>query len=231
MNTRLLETKKRKLPKLIMSAALLAFAGAGCGTMKTIPQYTAGPSKQAKTVESQGLMITVDPVLDGERADTYFKVNPANKGVGIIYLQAENKSTDATWLLNEENIHLVVSGHADDMNGQDQDVKGDYGKANGLSAAALPFLLFPGVDLIVGVPLMLSGSKARSDASFVQKNFVDKEWHNQTLPSGQRAQGFIYFNLEKHSPWARSATLRMDCFDVRNQQTNTITLPLTYETK
>ena len=108
MKTRLLETKERKLPKLIMSAALLAFAGAGCGTMKPLPQYTAGPSKQAKTVESQGLAITVDPVLDTVRADTYFKVNPANKGVGIIYLQAENKSTDATWLLNEENIHLAV---------------------------------------------------------------------------------------------------------------------------
>jgi len=123
--------QKRELLKLTISALFLVLAGAGCGTL-TIPQYTAGPSTQAKTVESQGLKITVDPILDAERGNTYFKVDPANSRVDIIYLQAENASTNSTWLLNEANMHLVVTGQAD-LNAQDQDVKGHYGTANGLA--------------------------------------------------------------------------------------------------
>ncbi len=220
---------KRHHSFVSLGALLLAGAGTGCGTM-TIPQYTAGPSKQARTVESQGLTIVVDPVLDSQRADTYFKVNPEDKGVGIIFLHAENQSTNATWLVNEENIHLAVSGRANDMDAQDQEVEGDYREGDALTVTAMPFLLFPGIDLIA-LPFMLSGAKANSNASVIQKNFVDKEWLNQTLSPGQRADGFIYFNLERNFQWAGSATLRLDCFDVRSQQTNTITVPLTYETK
>ncbi len=66
--------KKRNLLKLMAGAALLVLGVTGCGTL-TIPQYTAGASQQARTVESQGLTVTVDPVCDRERADTYFKVN------------------------------------------------------------------------------------------------------------------------------------------------------------
>jgi hypothetical protein len=201
----------------------------GCGTLK-IPPYTPGPSEQAKTMESQGLTITVDPVLDAKRAETYFKVNPVSKGVGIIYLQAENTSTNAIWLLSEENMSLAVSGRDGEMIANDQNVKGDYGTADGLTIAAIPFLPFPGIDLIA-IPFLIAGANAASSASVIQKNFVDNEWHNQTLSPGQRAQGFIYFNLEKHSKWAGSGTLRMDCFDVRNQRTNTLTFPLAYETK
>jgi hypothetical protein len=219
--------QKRKLLKLTISAVFLVLAGAGCSTL-TIPQYTAKPSKQAKTMESQGLTITVDPISDAERGNTYFKVNPANSHVDIIYLQAVNNSTNATWLLSEVNMHLAVPGQGD-LNAQDQDVKGHYGTANGLAGAAAPLLLFPGPDLLA-LPLIFSSAKSGSDASIVQKNFVDKEWLNQTLSPGQRAQGFIYFNVKEHSPPTGTA-LRMDCFDVRNQQTNTFTFPLTYETK
>jgi hypothetical protein len=224
--------KTRLSPLLSSLAALLAAGvGAGCGSMKTIPPYTAGPSQHAKAVESRGLKIVADPVSDRERANTYFEVNSVKRGVAIIFLQAENQSTDATWLLNEQNIHLTLSGHAGDMNAEDQEVEGDYRKGDALTVAAAPFLLFPGIDLFVGVPLMLSGSKANSDASVVQKNFVDNEWHNQTLSPGQRSQGFIYFNVDKNLEWASSATLQLDCLDVRSQQTNTLTIPLTYETK
>ncbi|MGA3265939.1 MAG: hypothetical protein ABSE16_03855 [Verrucomicrobiota bacterium] len=222
--------KIRNLLKLMMGAALIVVTGTGCGTL-TISQYTAGPSKQAKTTEAQGLKVTVDPVCDRERADAYFKVNPTGKGVAIIYLQAANQSPDATWLLSEANMFLAVPGQAGELNANDQGVKGDYGVSTGLEAAATPFMLFPGPDLFVGVPLLLSGSKAARDASVVQKNFVDKEWHNQTLSPGQQAQGFIYFNWKEQSPSASAATLRMDCIDVRSQQTNTLTFPLNYETK
>jgi len=219
--------KKRKLLKLIISAAFLVLAGTGCGTL-TIPQYTTGPSKQARTVESQGLTITAEPILDKERADTYFKVNPTYRGIGIIYLQAENKSADATWLLAEENMSLHVAATNCDMNAHNQKVKGDYSGAQASFAAAI-------VMEIVFIPLAVPGifmtMKAASDASVIEKNFVDKEWHNQTLSPGQSAQGFIYFNLDKQPKWANSAILRIDCPNITNQQTNTFTIPLTYETK
>lgn len=222
---------KTKIFNLLIQFAgvLVAVVGTGCGTLK-IPQYTAGPSPQAKSSESQGLVIVVDPVLDSKRYDAYFKVDPNNRGLGIIFLRAENKSPNATWLLSEENMHLSVAAHEGDINAQDQEVEGDYRKGEALLVVAMPFLAVPGID-IIAIPFMLSGSKAISDESFIQKNFVDKEWHSQTLSPGQQAEGFIYFNLERQSQWARSAVLKLDCVEVHSQQTNTITIPLTYETK
>jgi hypothetical protein len=217
--------KKRILLTFSISVAFLALAGTGCSTV-TIPLYTAGLSKEAKTVESQGLTIAVDPVLDSERADTYFKVNPAGKGIGIIYLQAENKSVNATWLLDEKNMHLTIAGQAGDMNAEDQYVKGDYGKAYAYTAGAV---ICSGA--LLGAVFIVAANQATENASIIQKNFVDKEWHNQTLAPGQQVAGFIYFNLGKNSRWAGSSTLRIDCINLRNYQTNTITFPLTYETK
>ncbi len=210
-----------------MSAVSLALAGTGCGTM-TIPPYTAGPSKQAKTVESQGLTITAESIQDKERADTYFKVSPVYRGIGIIYLQAENKSTNATWLLNEENIHLIFTAKAGDLNAHDQKVKGDYSGAQASFATTIAMEL---IFIPLAVPGVFMTMKAASDASVIEKNFVDKEWHNQTLSPGQSAQGFVYYNLDKQPKWADSASLKIDCLNITSQQTNTFNIPMAYEKK
>jgi hypothetical protein len=87
---------------------------------------------------------------------------------------------------------LAVSGRDGEMIANDQNVKGDYGTADGLTIAAIPFLPFPGIDLIA-IPFLIAGANAASSASVIQKNFVDNEWHNQTLSPGAAGAGVHLF--------------------------------------
>jgi hypothetical protein len=210
---------------------LLALAGTGCKSL-TIPKYTGEVSKQARMAEVQGLAIVVDPIVEKERADTYFKVDPIKREIAILYLQAENKSTNCTWLLTEENIHLVWGGaKQQETNACDftNVKKSDYATANTLNYCSIPFIIT--LNYEISVPLLLGSMHALSDATIVEQNFVDKEWCNQTLSPGQKAQGFVYFNLNGQPDWAKSGSLRIDSLDTRSRQTSTINIPFSHETR
>ena len=205
----------------ILTAPVLAWAIVGCGTM-TIPQYSGGPTTGSPVRESQGLAVTAEPWTDRERLETYFKTDPRDLSTAVICLRAENRSTDAAWLVSEENIHLVDASGGSGADARNQNVKGDYGAANavGLTGAA-----------IVSLPMIFASAKLTSDAMVRQKNFVDREWRNQTLSPGQCAEGFVYFNVGKNTNWAGATSLRLDCLNTRNQQTTTLIVPLVYENK
>jgi hypothetical protein len=219
--------RKLTLTRTGLATVLLALAGAGCGTMK-IPSYTEGPSKHAQSREAQGLEVTADPFTDKERADKYFKCNPADRGLAIVHVRAENKSTNVTWLVNEENMHLTGLPACTETNAHDQVIRSDYSGAKALMGATLflEIVFFPSV-----IPMAANTSKAFSDAAVTEKNFVDKEWRNQTLSPGEKAEGFIYFNFGKKTDWGSSAAVRIDCLDTGNSQTNTFVFPLAYEAK
>lgn len=205
------------------AALLIALLAGGCSTM-AIPKYTGGPGKGAQTQEALGLKVTADNFNDKQRAETYFRTNPHNDGIMIVYLRAENQSPDATWLVNEESMWLVDAAGTALMNAHDQKVEGDYGAADavGIAGAAA-----------ISLPMMFAASKLGSDAMVEQKNFVDREWRNQTLSPGQNAEGFIYFKVGKAANLSQGVSLRLACLNTRNQQTNTITItiPIADETR
>ena len=186
----------------------------------SIPKYAGGPAKHAQTQQVQGLVVSADPFTDEGRARTYFKVDPTGDGVEIVHLRAENHATNATWLLTEENMFLLDGSGAILMNAHDQRVKGNFAAADAVGVTGA---------LLISPALLVAGGKLASDAMVVQKNFVDREWHNQTLSPGQSAQGFVYFNLGNKTNWNQAMSLRFDCVNINNQLTNVITLPLAYE--
>jgi hypothetical protein len=215
-----MRTTPRHLIRSLGPAALCLLA-VGCGTMK-IPQYPGGAGPRAQTRAAQGLAITADPFVDRQRAESYFAVNPEGKGVAIVYVRAENHSPDATWLVNEENMFLVDGAGTAGPNAHDQGVRGDYAAANAVGMAGA---------VVLSLPMLFASGKLTSDAMVKEKNFVDKEWRNQTLSPGQSAEGFVYFNFGKKTNWIENAALRIDSLNTRNQQTNTVIVPLSYETK
>src|ERR1044071_2157965 len=156
---------KTKTSRLLTSlAAMVAcLLGAGCGTLK-IPQYPGGTTSQGLTHEAQGLVLIADPFSDRKRAETYFKVNPEGKGLAIIYLRAENRSQDATWLVNEENMCLVDGSGTALMNAHDQRVRSDMAAANAVGMAGA---------VVLSLPMIFASSKLTSDAMMIEKNFVD----------------------------------------------------------
>ncbi len=187
-------------------ASLLAMAAVGCGTMK-IPAYQGQASALTRSGESQGLKVTLDPIVDKERGEKYFKVEPQKSGFAIIHLRAENKAADAAWLLSLENMRLVHSAQGGGATAANQEYKSDMSAANALSVTAL----------VLTSPLLMGVSgKMLSNRMIVEKNFVDKEWRNQTLSPGQRAEGFVYFRLGQQTNWIGNRLLRIDTLDTRS---------------
>lgn len=199
----------------------LALASAGCKSTR-LPAYTAGPGPHAQTREVSGLFVTADPFVDQERAKTYFKIDPAVRSIAIIYLRAENRSTDATWLLCDANISLADAGGNSLSRAQNQGLKSDRSAAEAVGMAGA---------VLVSFPLLIASGKMTQDALMVDKNFVDKVWRNQTLSPGQSADGFIYISYNKQAGLPRDATLRIDTLNTRAQQPATLIIPLVYETK
>jgi hypothetical protein len=198
----------------------------GCKTI-SIPPYADAPASHAQTRDSQGLVLTSDPFTEKDRAETYFKIDPAAKGIAIIHLRAENHSPDATWLLTEENMLLTYAAGGGSTNGPVQGATSDYTSSVAAGGVAAFFALGPNPLVL---PAVAVSKKLRSDAAVIEKNFIDKGWRNQTLSPGQSAEGFIYFSLGKTNS-IQGTSLRLDCLNTRNQQTNSIFLPVGYEAK
>jgi hypothetical protein len=208
----------------LASCLLTAVFVTGCGTMK-IPPYTGGPTSAAVSRENKGLVITADPWSDRKKVDTYFKADVQKRGLALIYLRAENKSTNANWLVNERSFHLVdAAGVGGDV--RKNKIEGEYG---GAEAVGWTGASIAAVTVVGGLVMVAVSSKLLSDASVMEKNIVDKEWRNQTLAPGQSAEGFLYFDVGKKTNWVSTAALRLDCLNTRNQQTSTLIVPLAHE--
>jgi hypothetical protein len=217
-----LTNKAMKPRQLIPSLTALALAviATGCGTMK-IPPYTGGFSNTALSLDSQGIVITAEPWTDSKKINKFFELDAQNRGLGIIYVRAENKSTDANWLLTEENCRLVNTAWAGgDV--QKQRIEGEYGGASAVG--------WTGAVLVSPVMIGIAG-KLLSDATIMERNMVDKEWRNQTLAPGHSAEGFFYFSVPKKTNWVAGTALQVNTLNTRNQQTSTLLIPLNHETK
>jgi hypothetical protein len=206
---------------LYTAACVLLLGTVGCGTMK-IPAYSGTPSASAQTREVQGLKVTVDPFTDRERAGTYFKVNPTGRRVYIAHVRAENAGSDTAWLLCEERMVLRGSWPGQELSAHGQNVEANLAAANAVGMAGA---------VALSIPMIFAGGKLTSDAMVVAKNFVDKEWRNQTLSPGQSAQGFVYFMLPEKKTINDVTALEMMLLNVRNQQTSTVSFSLNHETK
>jgi hypothetical protein len=177
-------TKQARLASNLAALALI-LGCAGCAT--NIPPYYGGSAAHARGKQAQGLLLKADPFSDKERAETYFKVDPADKGIAIIHLRAENQSADATWLLTEQQMALVD-------NSVQSSIAGNQGFRSDRTAADT---MAVGSALLISPLLSFASLQLGYTQSFIEKNFVDKEWRNQTLSPGQSAEGFIYGCLKE----------------------------------
>lgn len=199
---------------VFLAAASLALAG--CSTI-SIPPYSGEVSAAAQTRESQGLVVTADPLTDDARAREFFREDLKGIGAAVVYLKAENRSPDAAWLLRLEDMHLADASGAGGPDGHGEAIEGDFAAANAVGTAGA---------VLISFPMMFASAKLTSDALVKQKNYIDKEWRNQTLSPGQSAEGFVYFHVPPDDAWSTARSLRLDCLNVRNQQTLTLVVPL-----
>lgn len=161
--------------------------------------------------------ITADPMVDEARAKQYFRTELVGRGIGAVYLKAENRSQDAAYVLRLQSIRLTDGTGVPGPDAYGKSIKANFAAANaaGMAGAAL-----------ISFPMILASGKLTMDAMAREKNFVDKEWLNQSLSPGQSAAGFVYFQFPPKEPWPAGRSLVLECLNVRDQQVMTVKLPL-----
>src|ERR1039458_10499547 len=94
-----------------LSLASLALAGLfGCGTPDRLPEYSSAAragtpmGSAVKTAEGEGVVVSLEPLADKARCETYFALNAPAAGIAIFHVRVENRSPDTTWLLDRKSV-------------------------------------------------------------------------------------------------------------------------------
>lgn len=213
-----------------LSLALLVLAGlCGCATPDHLPAYSSAATPAApgggpvKTAESEGVIVSLEPFADRARCETYFALDAPAAGIAILHLRLENRSPDTTWLLRKAQCKLVLPGKDSSL--------GDANTARGTSSGEAVAMTGAALMGLGTTPLFIAiGSHQVKQASTVQRNFTEKELRDKSLSPGQVEEGFVYYQMpKKNAPF--QGTLQVSLVNTRNQQYNTLQIPIDYEIK
>src|SRR6185369_2193896 len=171
----------------------------GCSTtMKSLPSYTPPAlSSTAISREANGVKISADPIYDKARAKEYFNMDALTYGIFPILVRAENMNPETSFILQKENIKIVLNGAKpvevaaqiiDSRSFGAKNYKYDNYSHDFAEASVIwgPLLGWAAAD---------EGN--RMAIRNVQERFIGGELVNRTLSTGQASVGFVYFNVKK----------------------------------
>jgi hypothetical protein len=199
---------------ILLSAAALMSALAGCATGGKLPNYHADAiSPSSRSAQAAGMQVVVDPFVETARTQQYFGINAASDGIGIIYVQVSNRTTNHTFLVEKKNFQLVPLGAASGQNADSTTIKRNSG---GGEATVWIGAVSGGVG---GLALMFAGGSMIAHAAEVQRNFIGKEMPDQTLSPGESMEGFIYFQpVKKDKKWCHGAVMNVSLEETRSHE-------------
>ena len=213
-----------------LSLAALALAGlCGCGTPDHLPEYsntataTTPGGSTVKTDQGDAVIVSLEPFADKARCETYFALNAPAAGIAILHLRVENRSPDTTWLLRKAQCKLLLSGKDASLGDAKTAQSTASGEAMAITGAAL--LGLATTPILIGL-----GSHQVKQASTVQRNFTEKELRDKSLSPGQATEGFVYYQMPQKNA-SFQGTLQVSLVNTRNQQNNTLQIPIDYEIK
>lgn len=203
--------------KSIYPVITLAVICAGCSAPPTFPSYSpAAYASRARTHENSGLKISVDPFFDEARQKEYFGIEAASSGILPVYLQAQNVSPNACYVVRRQSFRLNLSQDSSASADQAVSHRSKTGEAVGDVGGTL-----------VSLPLIFVAGSMMAHATSIQQNLASKEFKDQTLSASQQAEGFMYFHVEKQQlPLLKEGVLSVTVLNTYTQQTNQFNIPL-----
>jgi hypothetical protein len=176
-----------------LAVAALSLLASGCGTRPVPVLETHAPSVYEQHLEKDGLMLGLHPMIDKVELNKTFDMNLLDKGVLPILIVAENRSTSSSFIIAKTNLYVVDQSTGTTNSSHQKEVASrSPGTALGIAGGVIEI-----AASVPGAILMAIGSKMISDASVAQFGFADKEFYSNTLDPGEKASGFVYFQLPK----------------------------------
>lgn len=203
--------------RLLLAYTLLISLLTGCVTPKQVVRYAPSTlTNSAKTLEANGLKLTIDPIFDAARSEQFFDTDALADGIFPIYVCAENNGTNASFLVQRESLKLSSAvDRKTDSSAIGTDIHSDAGSAVGSVGAVL-----------VSAPMIFYGTISVANSAARQFNFVQAELQDKSISPGEATCGFVYFQIPEGNPpliGQLIATIR----ETRTQKDVRIEIPFT----
>ena len=214
---------ERNRESAFLSVVLLALliTICGCGT----------PSPSVKTIiptgsimltgtrqEKDGFAIAVVPVTNKEETIKYFGLDALKAGILILRMEATNQNPNTTLLLHKDNIKLLL--------GSDGEKRRDLAQGATVSSESIEAMAITGV--LISPALLMVAAHQAANQSVVRHSLAANELPNQTLSIGQKAQGFLYYQLPKGKQF-NGGTLEVSVTSTESHQTIKISVNINHE--
>jgi hypothetical protein len=205
-----------------ISAFLLAVS-CGCSTMK-VPEFKVQETSSYQyTAQTNGLLLAVQPVTDKKQIKETFNIDLLGKGIVPILVVVENK-TSSSFLFAKEKAVVAQANFATNATNLGQKLASGSGAEATVNtgAAFLGVAIFSGPAVVVAAPLLIGGMKAMSNADIIRHNLADKALASHTIEPGNRAYGYLYFELPKGAKFEGGHQVVLELTDTKSDQ------PLTF---
>jgi hypothetical protein len=189
---------------------------AGCATMKVTEFHAQPVATYAVKAEQKGLSIAAHPMTAREEIKKAFRKDLREKGLLPILIIAENHNSSASFILAKEKVFVKnVETDTNELGRRGKVASSTAGEATALAGAA-----------VTSPAMVIIGLKLASDAQVVEHNLSDKEFYSRTLGPGQKAQGFIYFQLPKDASLSDKHRVVVEAVEAATRETLTFTFNL-----
>jgi len=171
---------------------ILNFGILSCSKMNLEPYPGPSTSNYEKLVALDGVTAAVEPFLDEDLSEKYFGVNLLDRDIIALFFSVQNNTPKTSFLLLSKSIQIADIKKDKETNYNPSQASQDTGDAallvGGASLIALPVL----------APVILPVAFQNiSDASVIKENFETKKIRTKTIDPGEKASGFIYYNLSE----------------------------------
>lgn len=198
--------------------SVLSLLVASCATM-SIPEtkVRATESYQLKA-QMRGLLVAVHPVTDENEIKETFRTALLDKGILPILVVAENRDPSASFVLAKNKVAVVSRESLERATAQRKRVTAEE---PGATMAAVGSVVF-------SLPLVIAGLKMSSDAQVIERNLGDKEFYSRTVGPGQKAYGYIYFQLAQGTTALEQHDILVEAVDSSTGEAFTFAFPISY---
>jgi len=194
----------------------------GCSTMKVTPLTASQADSYPKHQEVNGIVVGIQPMTDAKEIKDTFKVNLLDKGVLPVLVVVENKRPDTSITIVKDKVCLRDQAAGTSSLPERKKVTSDTGK--GLAAAGAVLVA---CCVIPAIPVLFEGMQMNSNASIIEFNLGDEEFYTHTLGPGEKAQGFVYFQLVGGTSTSGNYHLIAEVNDPASHEATTFDFPMT----
>ncbi len=192
----------RKMRKtLVFTILSVMLVTNGCGGKK-FPVYSVKSIRGRENFSANREVSIFAEPMNKKACQKYFGTNLLSKNILPVFVNIKNTSCDKTFLVQKSYFSLRDISKASLNSDNEQ---------RSIAAIGLAGAIVAPISMVLTAGLI-------SDSMYIEQNVHEKEFKRRTIPAGEEAQGFIYFQYSKKEKLPEKMTLEVTALDIKSSK-------------